>query len=299
MSGPSRRALITGATGFIGSQLARYLAGSGWEVHALVRPGSVSVGMSGACHPHDGSTERMLTIVGESRPDVVFHLASLFVAEHRTEQVADLIGSNLLLGVQLAEAMRVHGRTRLVNTGTAWQHYRHEDYNPTNLYAATKQAYLDLLRFYEEAAGLRVVTLELYESYGPGDPRPKLMNALARAAREGERVGLNEGLQRLDFVHVKDIARAYERAAERLVAGEVTGSERWAVRSGRARSLRELVELVGRAAGAPLDAEWGMRPYRARELMDPPERPLLPGWRAKIALEVGIRELLDGEFGGS
>ena len=62
----------------------------------------------------------MVGIVGAARPDVVFHLASTFVAEHSTEDVAALVESNLLLGTQLAEAMRVHGRTLLVNTGTAW-----------------------------------------------------------------------------------------------------------------------------------------------------------------------------------
>jgi nucleoside-diphosphate-sugar epimerase len=268
-------------------------------VHAVVRPGSAAAGLAGTPHTHDGTTEGMLAIVQASRPDVVFHLASLFIAEHRADQVAQLVASNLLLGLQLAEGMGAAGRTLLVNTGTAWQHYENEDYDPVNLYAATKEAYLDLLRFYQEAAGLEVITLELYESYGPRDPRPKLMTALVRAARQatgeggaGARLALTDGTQRLDLVHVRDIARAYARAAERLLRGEVAGSERWAVRSGEPRSVREVVELVGRTAGKPFAAEWGVRPYRAREVMEPPERPTLPGWRAEIPLEAGIRELL-------
>jgi nucleoside-diphosphate-sugar epimerase len=258
----------------------------------MVRRGSAVSGSLAMPHIHDGTTEGMLRVVQESRPDVVFHLASLFVAEHRTDQVTQLVESNLLLGVQLAEAMRAAGCTRLVNTGTAWQHYHGEDYLPVNLYAATKEAYLDLLRFYEESAGLRVVTLQLYESYGPGDPRPKLMTALVRAAREGGSLTLTDGTQRLDLVHVRDIARAYGRAAERLLAGEVSGSERWAVRSGQPRSVRELVEMVERASKKPLAAQWGVRSYRAREVMEPPERPILPGWRAETLLAAGIEELL-------
>jgi nucleoside-diphosphate-sugar epimerase len=295
----SRRALVTGATGFVGGHVARHLADSGWEVHAVVRPETKAGAFSGTRHTHDGTTEGMLAIVAVSRPDVVFHLASLFVAEHRVDQVAPLVASNLLLGTQLAEAMRAHGRTLLVNTGTAWQHFHAQEYEPVNLYAATKQAYLDLLRYYEEAAGMRVITLELYESYGPADPRPKLMTALVKAARQGGSLALTDGKQRLDLVHVKDIARAYARAAERLLAGEVKSSERWAVRTGQPRSVRELVELVGRAAGMPLEAQWGARAYRARELMEPPERPVLPGWQAEIPLDMGVRELLGDLYGGS
>jgi nucleoside-diphosphate-sugar epimerase len=283
----------------VGSHVARHLADAGWEVHAVVRPATLAGGFAGVRHVHDGGTEGMTAIVGESRPDVVFHLASLFIAEHRPDQVAPLVESNLLLGTQLAEAMRAHGCTRLVNTGTAWQHYHGEDYHPINLYAATKEAYLDVLRYYQEAAGLRVVTLELYESYGPGDPRPKLMTALIKAASQGGTLALTDGKQRLDLVHVKDIARAFQRAAERLLADEAEPDERWAVRTGQPRTVREIVELVGRAAGMPLEAEWGVRKYRARELMEPPERPTLPGWSAEVPLDSGIRELLGDLYGGS
>ena len=184
---PTRRALVTGATGYIGGHLARHLAAHGWEVHALVRPSSAGGGLAAAgarVHEHDGTTERMAEIVGAAAPDVVFHLASLFMAEHRTADVTGLVEANLLLGTQLAEGMRLHGRTRLVNTGTVWQHYGDAEYDPTSLYAATKQAYVTLLKYYVEAAGLRVTTLELFDSYGPADPRPKLMGALTRAALE-------------------------------------------------------------------------------------------------------------------
>lgn len=303
-AGRGRRALITGATGFVGGALARHLAARGWDVHALVRPVAPAGSAprptpNSTVHVHDGTTEGLVAIVGEARPDVVFHLASLFIAEHRVDQVEPLVRSNLLLGVQIAEAMRAHDRRALVNTGTAWQHYQGAEYDPTSLYAATKQALLDLLRFYQEAAGLRVVTLELYESYGPDDPRPKLMSALLRAARGGERVGLTDERQQLDLVHVRDIARAYEVAAERLLAGVAAADERWAVRTGQPRSVRDLVELVGRAVGVPLEAAWGVRSYRAREVMSPPERPVLPGWRPEIALDAGIRELVGGASRGS
>ena len=259
-----------------------------------MRAGSHGEGVTAAAlHTHDGSTGEMVGIVGAARPDVVFHVASAFVAEHGTEDVENLIESNLLLGTQLAEAMRVHGRTLLVNTGTAWQHYGDEPYNPVCLYAATKQAYLDVLRFFEETAALRVITLEIYDSYGPADPRPKLLGVLRRAVREGGRLSLTEGGQQLELVHVRDIARAYERAAERLLAGEVRGHESYALRSGEPRTVREVVEIFARVAGRPLDADWGARAYRAREMLKPwAGGKDLPEWRPEIRLEDGIRELL-------
>jgi nucleoside-diphosphate-sugar epimerase len=289
------RALVTGATGFIGSHLVRRLAASGWEVHAVLRGRSAPdrIPASVRAHRFDGTTEGMVELVGTVAPDVVFHLASLFIAEHKTADVTPLIESNLLFGTQLAEAMRVQGRTRLVNTGTVWQSYQDEHYNPSDLYAATKQAYEDVLRYFEEAAGLGVITLKICDSYGPDDPRPKLMGALRRAALEGVRLSLTDGRQELDLVHVDDIARAFEVAAERLLDGRVRRHERYVVRSGAPVSIRELVQLFEKAAGRPLEADWGARAYRAREVMRPPAGgETLPGWTPTIELEQGIRGLL-------
>lgn len=291
-----RRALVTGATGFVGSRVARHLDDAGWDVYALVRAGSspARLGEHARGLLHDGTTEGMVELVGGCRPDVVFHLASLFVAEHRTADVTPLVESNVLLGTQLAEAMRVHGLTRLVNTGTVWQHYQDEPYHPSCLYAATKQAFVDVLRYFGEAAGLTAITLELCDSYGPGDPRPKLMAALLRAARGGARLALTDGRQELDLVHVRDIARAYEVAAERLLSGAVRGHESYVVRTGAPVSVRGLVERFSEVSGRELQADWGARPYRAREVMRPwPGGQSLPGWRAEIELDQGIRELLD------
>lgn len=296
MSAP-RRALVTGASGYVGSHVAARLAAAGWEVHALLRAGSSTGRVPPAAHAHrfDGGTERLVEIVSAAAPDVVFHLASLFIAEHATADVTALIESNVLLGTQLAEAMRVQGCTRLVNTGTAWQHFGHEEYHPADLYAATKQAYVDVLRYFVEAAGLRVITLELFDTYGPDDPRSKLMTVLRRAALNGGRVGLTEGRQRLDLVHVDDVARAYEGAAQRLLAGAVHGLERWMVRTGEPVSVRELVALFERVTGRTLDAEWGARPYRARDMLEPwSGGETLPGWHPRVPLEQGIRALLAG-----
>jgi nucleoside-diphosphate-sugar epimerase len=291
----SRRALVTGATGFVGAEVARALLASGWEVHALLRSGSAAgrLPVGARAQTYDGSTEAMVDVVGRAAPDVVFHLASLFVAEHRTADVVGLVESNVLLGTQLAEGMRVHGRTRLVNTGTAWQHFADEEYHPSDLYAATKQAFVDVLRYFEEAAGLDVITLELFDSYGPDDPRPKLMAALKRSALEGGPLALTDGTQQLDLVHVRDIARAYELAAARLLERSGRGHERFVVRTGAPVSLRELVDRFGAVVGRPLQAEWGVRPYRAREVMRPwSGGATLPGWRPEIGLDAGVRELL-------
>jgi nucleoside-diphosphate-sugar epimerase len=173
----ARVALVTGATGFVGSHLVPRLVRAGWQVHVVSRvnsrvpdaPEFFQVKM----HTHDGTTEGMIRLIGDAKPVVVFHLASLFLSQHEASDVERLVVSNVLFGNQLLEAMKTHGVSHLINTGTSWQHYENKAYSPVNLYAATKQAFESLLQYYVEAHGLRAITLKLSDTYGPHDPRPE------------------------------------------------------------------------------------------------------------------------------
>jgi nucleoside-diphosphate-sugar epimerase len=292
-----RRALVTGASGFVGGHLARRLVREGWDVHCVLRSSRKRGLLAGwekqvEFHLHDGSTDGLCAIAKSAAPDVVFHLASLFVAEHRTDDVSVLVDSTVRFAAQLAEAMTGAGATRLVNTGSAWEHFRGDE--PANLYAATKQAAQAVFRFYAASTPFRVVTLTLFDTYGPEDPRPKLLPMLFRAAGSSQRIALSPGRQMLDLVHIDDVTSAYLAAADRLLRRTTTrrAPEEFAVSSGRAWTLRQIVAFVSKAAGQTIKVDWGARPYRAREVMKPwNSGRTLPGWRTTIELSEGLRRL--------
>jgi len=243
-------------------------------------------------HFHDGSTADMIRIVGESRPDVVFHLASLYLSQHSPEQVEPLVRSNILFGLQLLEGMARNGVRRIVNAGTGWQHYEGREYSPVNLYAATKQAFEDLAAYYVDSGRVEAVTLLLFDTYGPDDPRPKIFRLLLDASASDKSLAMSPGDQLIDLVHVDDAASAFRSAGERLLEGSVHGHERYAVSSGNPISLRNLVEKIVRAAGLNVEIIWGGRPHREREVMVPWDKGSpVPGWKAEISLDEGLREI--------
>jgi len=299
-----RTALLTGGSGFIGSRLAIRLVRDGWNVHMVTTPRSnrdqlQDIAADVTFHVHDGSSAGMSGIVAGVRPLVVFHLASLFLSEHSAEQVEPLIRSNVLFGSQLVEAMTANGVRLLVNTGTSWEHYCSKPYSPVNLYAATKQAFESILQYYVEAKGLRTITLKLFDTYGPDDPRPKLFTLLRRIADEQKPLGMSPGEQMIDLVYIDDVVEAFVSSAERLLANAVEGHERYAVSSGTPLRLRDLVELYGRVTGRYLPIEWGGRPYRDREVMVPwNSGTAVPGWQPKVGLEEGIRQMEQMRQGG-
>ena len=287
-------ALVTGGSGFIGSNLIRRLVAEGWRVHAIVRPSSdmnmlsTSLGKI-TLHVYDGSIQSLLQIMREAKPRVVYHLASLFLSGHTPEDVARLIQSNVLFSAQLVEAMKENGIRHLVNTGTSWQHYENHEYSPVNLYAATKQAFEAILQFYIEAHGLKVVTLKLFDTYGPNDPRPKLFHWLQKIADDKSTLAMSPGEQLIDLVYIDDVIEAYMLAAERVQSESYSGHNEYAVSSGKPMKLKELVQKFSELTDREIHVEWGARPYRQREVMvtwDNGET--LPGWKPKVSLENGV-----------
>ncbi len=298
-STPKNRALVTGATGFVGSHLVRALLDGGWEVHAVLRPSSDLDVLRGVldrlvCHTHDGSTSGLISLVRAASPVVVFHLASLFVAEHQSEHVEPLVRCNLLFASQLLEAMTACNVSYLVNTGTSWQHYRGRSYSPVCLYAATKQAYEAILQFYVEARDLQAITLKLSDTYGPGDRRPKLFSLLRKSRISGQPLAMSAGGQKLDLVHVDDVVAAYLVAARRVQSFGEGRHESYSVHSGEPIRLKELVKLYATLGRKSLNVSWASTPYRKREVMTPWSKGVwLPGWCPTTPLRKGLRHLIE------
>lgn len=295
--GSARTALVTGGSGYVGSHVARRLIRSGWDVHLIVRKHSKLEPLEdilprASVHIHDGSTEALLKTMDRVRPDVVFHLAASCILQHEPEHIVPMLGSNIVFGTQLVEAMTNSGVRCLVNTGTASQHWGNSDYNPATLYAATKQAFETLLVYYAETTPLKAITLKLYDTYGPGDFRPKLLPSLLMR-EEGVRLPMSPGGQWMDMVYIDDVADAYVVAAERLLSAGAAGLEHYAVSSGKPVTLKELIAVFERVSGKKLAVDWGSRPYRPREAMVHWSRGTwLPGWQPMTELEEGIRRML-------
>ncbi len=292
--------LITGATGFVGGHLARACLDQGYKVHCLIRAdskGGETGGSEGLVfHQYGGAMSEMQHIVEQSQPDIVFHIAALFTGSHRPEEISPLIESNITMGTHLVEAMTSAGVPRLVNAATSWQHMDDEYYKPVNLYAATKQAFETILDYYVDAADLKVVNLSLFDTYGPGDTRSKLIPLLLGAINEEITLKMSPGQQILDLVHVSDVAKAFLVAARQLMAGKIQGAETFCVSAERRYSLQEIVQLMGDLSPRPLPVHLGALPYGPRQVMKPWTKGIpLPDWKPEVSLESGLAELFSDQ----
>ena len=289
------KVVITGATGFVGSNLTKYLFKKNKEVYLIARPKSDITFLEKYnenlhVFRYDNDVNKLISFFNEVQPECVFHLASNFIAEHNSSQIDSLIKSNITFGLHLLEAMKEAGVKKLVNTGTSWQHYNNEDYNPVCLYAATKQAFESLIEYYMQAENFKVITLKLFDTYGETDTRPKLINLLNKFADEQIELNMSQGEQILNLVHVNDVCRAFNSAYELLTKEDKACHLKFAVANEKSYSLREVINIFESVTNKKINIIWGGKPYRKREVMKLwNKRENLHNWKPVISLEEGFK----------
>ena len=257
------RILLAGSTGYIGSRLLLALRNDGHEVFQYYRGDTVKRGM-----------------------DCVVNLAGYFVSNHTLDDIDELIDSNVKLVAHLLEA----GCPQFIQACTYWKHCDNRDYAPVNLYAATKKAAEDIIKYYSEVRGTKTITLELQDVYGEGDTRDRLVQRLLR----GGEIELTDGWQYINPVHVDDVVEGFRLVLGLLSTMEAGKHHRYALPSSEHMTLRRFVDLFNEVRGNTVVPLWGAKPYGGREFFRMYKlgstRALL-GWTPKVELREGIKRL--------
>lgn len=297
-----KRALVTGATGFVGANLARRLLVEGHEVHLLVRPGHDPWRIE-AIRPdvrlHLGEladADAVGRAVERVRPEWVFHLAAhgAYPAQRSVEAI---VRTNVLGTVALVEACCRSGFEAFVHTGSSSE-YGFKDHppaesewlDPNSHYAVTKASATLFCRYTARHRDVPITTLRLYSAYGPWEEPTRLMPTLAVCGLAGSLPPLVNPAIARDYVHVDDVVDAC------LLAVTTPAPERGAVYNlgtGVQTSLHEVVDVARRVLGLTVEPRWGSMPDRSWDtsvwVADSRAIRRALGWAPRHTLEQGFR----------
>jgi len=219
------RILITGGTGYIGSNVMKYLKDKGFEVDNLSREDD---------HEY---------IFEHYKPEIVLHFATFFSNLDTLSDMRNFKKSNISFGMEVAHYASIHKVKTFVNFTTFQLHYNDEEYNPVNLYAATKKAFMDILEYYHQAGKFKVINVELNSVYGPWDKRPKLIPILLQSIKTGKEVVLSNLEKVVDLINIKDIFTVVNN----IIKGSFTAN--YFVITGRNISIKELIVIIENLSG--------------------------------------------------
>jgi len=294
------RVLITGAGGFIGSQVARQVVKDGHSVWAVLRAGASAERLTDCLDRlslvrldlRDGGEVRRVVL--EVRPDCAIHLAWYAVPGRYLTATENLECASMSLF--LAQALAEAGCKRLVAAGSCAEY--DWDYGflseastplrPRSLYGVCKSSTQEILCAYCEQTPIKFAWTRFFYLYGPGEPQVRLVPSVTLALLSGEVANCSSGEQIRDYLHVEDAGSAVWAVARSSLSGPVN------IGSGEPVRVRTLLETLGRilrlghriAFGA-LQAPAGEPPLLVADV-----RKLKTGtdWSPAWGLEDGLRQ---------
>lgn len=254
------RVLVTGGAGFIGHHLVQWLVNRGYAVQVLDngrtgyldRFGTASA--SGPVTVRVGDVTRAADVEAACEGvDFVVHLAAQVSVIESMDRPGETWAVNVYGTAVVLEAARRQGVRRVVFAsscavyGDGWEPPFREDQppGPTSPYGLSKWMGEQLAEFYTRVFGLPVVTLRLFNVYGPGQradsPYASVVPRFLEAVRRGVPMTIyGTGDQTRDFIFVEDVARIVEKALHTPAADGLVVN----VGTGRPTSVNDLARVV-------------------------------------------------------
>lgn len=302
-----KRVIITGATGFVGANLARRLLLDGQEVDLLVRPLHSSWRIDeirADVRLHEVAledAEALTETVERIRPDWVFHLATHGAYSSQTD-LRRMVETNITGTINLVEACLKTGFEAFVNTGSSSE-YGFKDHapaedealEPNSHYAVTKASATLFCRYTARARKAHITTLRLYSVYGPYEEPTRLVPRLITRGLRGELPPLVSPEVARDYVYIDDVTESYMLAATGR-AGQDYGPI-YNVGTGVQTSLGEAVETARRVLAVSAVPQWDTMQARQWDtnvwVADNRKIKEGLGWQPRYSFEQGFRQTVE------
>lgn len=302
----SKKVLITGGTGFVGSYFAHRFLEMGHEVHLIIRAQSdfwriEDIKDRVSLHSIDlALAEEVNRCIVGVQPNYILHFATYGAYQGRQKDIPTTITTNVLGTVNLVNACSRIPFDCFINSGSTSE-YGLKDYpvkenellEPDNLYGVTKAAGTLYCQYLAKKLDLPLVTMRLFSLYGPYEDGRRLIPTVLMSYIANTAPHLSTPASVRDFTYVEDVLSAYLLAIAKIdsVKGNIFN-----IGAGMQHSIGDVVAAVKEITGSTLEPEYGsVKPVQSEPkqwVADITKAKDLLGWQPRFTLKTGLEESL-------
>jgi len=302
-SGRKLRVLVTGTTGFIASHLAPRLADQGHDVYGLERyvTGRYVLGQRREVKTVFADLQSYFAvrqIIREVRPEVVVHLAALSPVAYSYDHPHEIIETNLIGTVNLAEAClrEVPSFKQFLFASTSETYgngptpkTEETPQRPNSPYAVSKHSCEKYLLYMHDAYGFPVTILRNFNTYCRKDNTHFVVERAIVQMLQKRDISLGDPTPVRDFQYVEDHVNSYVTCLDNEDAvGQVFN-----FCTGIGISVKDLVEVIGKLTDFDGEVAWNSIPARPLDIKvlvgDYSKARRLLGWEPKFQLQEGLQ----------
>lgn len=256
--------LITGATGFIGANIARFLVSKGENVSIITRNKRLNWRLSDISseikiYKSDILNPSLSRIIDKIRPDYIIHMAAYGVMADELDPIK-MANINIKGTINLVNSLKENKFKLLINIGSAVEYgvknhkITEEDLlEPINDYGVTKAGTTLFCQKEGIKNNLPIITLRLFTPFGYYENRSRLIPSVILSAINNEPIRVSVPISVRDFIFIEDILDAIEHSVKRKTRpGEIVN-----IGSGDQHSVEEVVTTVMKLSKSISRVEWG------------------------------------------
>lgn len=301
-----KKVLITGGTGFVGSNFTRKFLENGEEVHLIVRSKSDFWRLDSIKNLLNlhlinlADAEQTESFVRELQPQIILHFAAHPGYTGKPEDVEPTITTNVLGTVNLINACSKINFECFINTGSSSEYgvkdnpMKESDIlEPNNLYGVTKATATLYGQLMARKFDLPIVNARLFSPFGYFD-RKRLIPAAICAYFRNSVLDLSTPHSMRDYIFIEDVFDAYLLLIKNIasIKGEIFN-----IGSGKQYSSADVVAMIGKIFGASIKVRYGTIPIRQIEpknwVADMTKIEQILRFKPKFSLEEGLKKTID------
>ena len=205
-----RNILLTGATGFIGSNILKEIKLKNkvfvtQRLNSKVKIKNTRNVKILKFKDHNSLSNKLKKI----KVNTIIHCATHYKKNHSYKDISKFIDANIMLGNTILENVKNLNAKQFINFSTTWEDFDNKENNPKNLYAAYKKSFNSIIQYYKRSSPkINFIDLMIVDTFGENDKRQKLINTLRKNYKQNKITKIISKKLYLNLIHVEDIVSA-------------------------------------------------------------------------------------------